>query len=124
LSFSQYFIGYGLYEDLDFTFRASRTGPLYVNTAALVNHYHAPGGRPNLFRYGKMVTRNGWYVWRVAYPKPSLKAKVKWYAISTLLALVRATNTVGLPLKISPIYEALGRLFGIFSLLLSKPSKY
>lgn len=123
ISFSEYFIGYGLYEDLDFTFRASRLGPLYVNTAALVNHYHAPGGRPNLFRYGKMVTRNGWYVWRVANPHPSFKAKAKWYAISSLLALVRAANAIGARPRLGPVQEAAGRFAGMLSVWADKPLK-
>jgi GT2 family glycosyltransferase len=123
LSFSQYFIGYGLYEDLDFTFRASRTGPLYVNTAALVNHYHAPGGRPNLFRYGKMVTRNGWYVWRVAYPKPSLKAKIKWHLITVLLAFVRITPLFSLNTRNykSSLEEFAGRISAWIALIFKTP---
>ena len=62
LRFSTYFEGYGLYEDADFTLKVSKIGKLYLNTAAKLNHYHAPSGRPNQFQYGKMVVRNGWYV--------------------------------------------------------------
>ena len=92
LSFSEYFEGYGLYEDMDFCLRASRIGQLYVNTAAGLYHHHEEKGRPNQFKYGKMVVRNGWYVWRVKYPKPTFRAVSKWYATSLLLALIRLGN--------------------------------
>jgi hypothetical protein len=36
-----------------------------LNTAAQLHHYHDVQGRPNQYQYGKMVVRNGWYVWRV-----------------------------------------------------------
>ena len=66
--FSDCFVGYGLYEDMDFCIRATRIGSLYVCTRARVAHYHAPSGRPNHFRYGCMVVRNGWFVWRRRKP--------------------------------------------------------
>ncbi|MEP6802943.1 MAG: glycosyltransferase family 2 protein, partial [Flavobacterium sp.] len=55
LSFSTYFEGYGLYEDADFTLRVSKTGNLYINTAAKLGHFHDESGRPNQYYYGKMV---------------------------------------------------------------------
>lgn len=85
IQFSTYFGGYGLYEDADFSIRLSKIGKLYCNTAAQLNHYHEPSGRPNQYQYGKMVVQNGWYVWRVKNPKPSFKTKIKWHAITLLL---------------------------------------
>ncbi len=113
LSFSPYFEGYGLYEDLDYCLRASRLGPLYVNTAAQLHHYHDEGGRPNLFKYGQMVVRNGWYVWRVKYPHPTIKARAKWYATSFLLALVRLGNAFTGKEKRLAVTEAGGRLYAL-----------
>jgi len=69
ISFSSFFEGYGLYEDFDFSVRASKYGKLITNTSARCEHHHAPGGRPNKFKYGKMVIWNGYYVWRLKYPK-------------------------------------------------------
>ena len=101
--FSTYFEGYGLYEDADFSLRIAKLGALYVNTSAQLSHHHDASGRPNKFKYGKMVVRNGWYVWRVKYPNPSLKAKFKWNAIVLLLAFIRFsnifTNNKELPIK-------------------------
>jgi GT2 family glycosyltransferase len=49
-----------LYEDTDFTLRVSKTGKLYLNTTAKLNHHHA-SGRPNQYQYGK----NGGAQWVV-----------------------------------------------------------
>jgi GT2 family glycosyltransferase len=121
LQFSTYFEGYGLYEDADFTLRLSKLGKLYVNTAACLGHFHDPSGRPNQFQYGKMVVRNGWYVWRVKYPNPSLIAAFKWHCITLLLSAIRFSNVVTTSDKMKAITEALGRLAGWISLLIKKP---
>ena len=119
--FSTYFEGYGLYEDADFTLRLSKTGKLYVNTSAQLGHFHNHSGRPNQYQYGKMVVRNGWYVWRVKYPNPSLKARFKWNAIVLLLTFIRFSNIFTTGKKQEALTESLGRLIGWFSLLLNKP---
>jgi GT2 family glycosyltransferase len=119
--FSTYFEGYGLYEDADFCLRLSKTGPLYVNTAAQLQHLHEPDGRPNQYNYGKMVVRNGWYVWRVAYPNPSLKAKLKWHAITILLTLIRFTNIFTTKQHKAAFTETLGRKVGWWSLFFDEP---
>lgn len=119
--FSTYFEGYGLYEDADFTLRLSKEGKLYVNTAATLGHYHDSSGRPNQYRYGKMVVRNGWYVWRVKHPHPCFKAKVKWHLITLLLTFIRLLNTFTTTKRKDAFFEFLGRLVGWFSLFLGKP---
>lgn len=119
--FSTYFEGYGLYEDADFTLRLSKTGKLYVNTKAQLGHYHDELGRPNKYQYGKMVVRNGWYVWRVKYPNPSLKAKFKWNAIVLLLTFIRFSNIFTTNKRMEAFSESAGRTVGWFSLLIKKP---
>ena len=119
--FSTYFRGYGLYEDADFTLRLSKTGKLYVNTAAQLGHYHDSSGRPNQYQYGKLVVRNGWYVWRVKHPKPSLNAKMKWHCITLLLAFIRFCNTFTTLQRKAAFTEFLGRTVGWFSLFFKKP---
>ncbi len=121
ISFSTYFDGYGLYEDMDFCLRASKIGQLYVNTAAQLYHHHEEGGRPNQFNYGKMVMRNGWYVWRVKYPSPSLNARIKWHAIAWLLTLVRMGNIVTTREKKEAFTETFGRIIGWCSLFIKRP---
>lgn len=119
--FSTYFEGYGLYEDADFTLRLSRTGKLFVNTKARLGHYHDESGRPNKYHYGKMVVRNGWYVWRVKYPKPSLKARFKWNAIILLLTFIRFSNIFTTNKRQEAFTESCGRLVGWMSLFFNQP---
>lgn len=119
--FSEYFEGYGLYEDADYTLRLSSIGKLFVNTAAQCEHHHEVSGRPNQFHYGKMVVKNGWYVWRVRWPKPSLKAKLKWHAIVWLLTMIRLTNVLTTSQRKKALTESLGRIVAWWQLIFIKP---
>jgi GT2 family glycosyltransferase len=121
IKFSAYFEGYGLYEDMDFCLRASRIGQLYVTTAAQVQHLHEASGRPHYIRYGKMMIRNGYYVWRLKYPKPGLTAKLKWSIINILLLLIRFGNAFDKNYRKESIKESVGRCAGLVSLIFSKP---
>lgn len=121
IKFSTYFEGYGLYEDADFSLRALQLGQNYIATSAQLSHFHDSSGRPNKYNYGKMVLRNGWYVWRIKYPKPSLIARIKWNAIAFLLTLIRFTNTFTTNKRKEAFTESLGRTVGWFSLLFNKP---
>ncbi|WP_166382111.1 glycosyltransferase family 2 protein [Polaribacter sp. 11A2H] len=123
IKFSEYFEGYGLYEDLEYCLRVSKVYNLYVNTSATLYHYHEEGGRPNKFAYGKMVVRNGWYVWRTKFPKPSFEARVKWNATVLLLMTIRFSNCLKGNKKKEAFTEALGRKIGWISLLFNKPLK-
>jgi GT2 family glycosyltransferase len=119
--FSTYFEGYGLYEDADFTLRVSKTGKLYLNTAARLGHYHDESGRPNKYHYGKMVVRNGWYVWHIKNPKPDRNAILKWHAITILLTAIRFSNIFTTNQKKAAFTEALGRTAGWWSLFFNTP---
>ncbi|PBJ13832.1 glycosyltransferase family 2 protein [Flavobacterium sp. ACN6] len=120
-SFSTYFEGYGLYEDADFSIRVAKAGKLYINTNAKLSHFHDSAGRPNQYRYGKMVVRNGWYVWRVKNPDPKIKDRFKWNAITVLLTLIRFSNALTEKDKKQVFNESIGRTFGWISLLFNKP---
>ncbi|MCW2119459.1 glycosyltransferase family 2 protein [Flavobacterium sp. 7A] len=121
ISFSTYFEGYGLYEDADFSLRALNYGQNAISTKAQLYHNHEPSGRPNQYHYGKMVVRNGWYVWRVKNPSPTLKAKLKWHSITIVLMLIRYSNVVTTKTKKEAFTEAIGRTVGWWSLLFNKP---
>lgn len=121
IKFSTYFEGYGLYEDADYSIRALAYGKNVINTKVKLQHFHEPGGRPNKFSYGKMVIRNGWYVWRTKYPNPSLKGRIKWNAIVFLLTCIRFTNIINTNKRKEAFTEALGRIVGWLSLIVSKP---
>jgi GT2 family glycosyltransferase len=119
--FSTYFEGYGLYEDADFSLRIAKIGKLYLNTAAKLNHYHDASGRPNQYQYGKMVVRNGWYVWRVKNPYPKIQHLFKWHTITILLTIVRFSNALTTPKRKEAFTESIGRTIGWWSLLFNKP---
>jgi glycosyltransferase involved in cell wall biosynthesis len=119
--FSTYFEGYGLYEDADFTLRLSKVGKLYINTNAQLGHYHDASGRPNKYDYGKMVVRNGYYVWRVKYLNPSFKAKIKWHLITLLLTAIRFTNVATTSKRKEALTETFGRISGWYSLFFNPP---
>ncbi len=119
--FSEYFEGYGLYEDADYTLRVSKTGKLYLNTAAQLQHFHNASGRPNQYKYGKMVVRNGWYVWRIKNPNPKFKEVLKWHSITLLLTIIRFSNTFTTHKRKEAFTEAMGRTFGWLSLFFVTP---
>ncbi|MDB2463044.1 glycosyltransferase [Algibacter sp.] len=121
LKFSTYFEGYGLYEDTDFSLRIAKQGSLYINTSAQLSHHHDNSGRPNKFKYGKMVVRNGWYVWRVKYASPNFKSRIKWHLTVLLLTIVRFTNIFTTKHKKEALTETLGRAVGWLSLLFNSP---
>lgn len=123
IKFSKFFEGYGLYEDADFSLRALQFGKNVINTNAKLNHYHDPSGRPNRFRYGKMVVQNGWYVWRIKNPNPKLMDRYKWNCITILLILIRFSNAITSNTERTQAFtEAYGRLNAYFSLVFNKPT--
>jgi GT2 family glycosyltransferase len=121
IKFSAFFEGYGLYEDADFSLRALKFGKNIISTKARLNHYHNQSGRPNKYSYGKMVLRNGWYVWRVKYPNPTFKARLKWHATAILLTKIRLLNVITTSERKEAFTESLGRIVGWFSLIFNAP---
>ncbi|TBX69243.1 glycosyltransferase family 2 protein [Flavobacterium silvisoli] len=121
IAFSHYFEGYGLYEDADFSIRAQAFGKNVINTKAQLSHFHDQAGRPNKYLYGKMVVRNGWYVWRVKYPNPGIKARFKWNVTVLLLAFVRFGNIFTTSKRTEAFTEFSGRCVGWLSLFFDKP---
>ena len=68
-----------------------------------------------------MVVRNGWYVWRVKHPNPSIKAQFKWHLITLLLTFIRFSNAITTSKRKESFSEFLGRSVGWFSLFFNKP---
>ena len=121
IKFSKFFEGYGLYEDADFSLRALKFGKNVINTKVRLSHFHDQSGRPNRYQYGKMVIRNGWYVWRIKNPTPNIKDRFKWNSITILLTLIRYSNIISGSNRKAALTEALGRTIGWWSLLFTKP---
>ena len=122
INFSEYFQGYGLYEDMDFCLRASKLGQLYLNTSAQVYHLHEESGRPDNFKYGKMVVENGWVVWKLKNPNPDIQSILKWNLITLLLATIRLKNAF-LDNERGAFKDALGRFIAWIKLGFFKPFK-
>lgn len=123
IKFSKFFEGYGLYEDADYSLRALNFGKNVINTNAKLSHFHDAAGRPNQFKYGKMVLRNGWYVWRIKNPNPNFEHRLKWNLITLLLIGIRFTNVLTGPKRTEAFTESLGRMVGFVSLIFSKPNR-
>jgi len=122
IQFSKFFEGYGLYEDADYSLRALKFGKNVINTKAKLSHFHDAAGRPNQYKYGKMVVRNGWYVWRIKNPNPKIKDRLKWNAITILLTLIRFTNVITGPKRKEAFSETMGRTVGYINLIFNKPN--
>ena len=71
--------------------------------------------------YGKMVIRNGWYVWRVKYPQPNFISILKWHVTALLLTLVRLSNSLNSSQKKAAFTESIGRIYGWWSLWWNLP---
>lgn len=121
ISFSEYFRGYGLYEDFDFCVRSLNYGELYINTAAQVWHYHDQSGRPNFFKYGKMVVRNGWFVWKGRFSYITPLNIFKWHMTTLLLANLRLVNSILGPDRKKSFLDYSGRMVGWVSLFFNSP---
>ena len=122
--FSSWFEGYGLYEDLDFCTRVVKAdGPLLLCTRAQLEHHHSPGGRPRPWRYGKMVVRNGWRVWRTRWPKPPIRSRLRWWTITWLLTMVRLLDVVRGPRRWHAVLEAFGRMHGALGVWVWPPPR-
>lgn len=119
IRFSSYFEGYGLYEDADFSVRALKYGKNVINTKVQLSHFHHPSGRPNQYQYGKMVVRNGWYVWRTKNPRPLLKDKLKWHSITLLLILIRFSNIFTAKNRKQAFTETFGRILGWIQIIIN-----
>lgn len=123
IKFSEYFQGYGLYEDMDFCLRASKLGQLYINTSAQVYHLHDESGRPDTYKYGKMVVENGWVVWKLKNPNPKLIDISKWNLIVLLLAIIRLKNSFFDNEK-GAFKDAMGRIVSWIKLGFKKPQYF
>jgi hypothetical protein len=119
--FSTYFEGYGLSKDVVFSLRALSYSQNYIHPRAQFEHYHESLDRPNNFKCGLMVIRNGCYVWLIKYTKSRMKTRIKWNATSFLLTLISFSNVIKGDHRKAAFTETTGRTIGWFSILVKKP---
>ena len=62
--FSLFFDGYAQGEDLEMSLRIGRRWKLAWSGDAHVGHFHAPGGRPDPVKKGRMEVRNRFFIWK------------------------------------------------------------
>ena len=72
--FDEYFDGYGLMEDVEFSYRISKYGELIYNPKAEVLHERVLSGKPNFEKLFMMNARNHRYV----FQKLVLRNKIDW----------------------------------------------
>jgi GT2 family glycosyltransferase len=86
--FHEGFHGYAQGEDLEFSLRVRRFGPLFLACEARLRHDVEPAARPDAFRLGYMAIRNRWVIHRrdVAYHRRGRAARFAWaWTLDTLL---------------------------------------
>lgn len=74
--------GAALFEDTEFSVRASAYGSLLVDPSAVLNHSYSSIERPNLPLYAHRFSRNRWYV---LVAKKKLYLDFLWYFLSVML---------------------------------------
>jgi hypothetical protein len=116
-----FFECYSLHEDADFSLGALTYGKNVSATNVLLAHHHDAAGIPSKFKYVKMVTRNGCYVWWVKYSNPNLIDCIKWNAIALVLISLRFVNVFTTQKRREAFTEALGRCYGLLSFIFNKP---
>jgi GT2 family glycosyltransferase len=95
--FDEWYDGYGLGEDLDFSYRVSRVWPLVQTPAARLEHRQSPAARDRAARLHEMSALNRYRFVRRHLP-PSLLtwAAFGWCQLGELLALVKAGDRAAL----------------------------
>lgn len=112
--------GYALYEDVHFSLRVATRYELGVMGNAVVQHHHAPGGRPK--RVGMALTR----VRRLALllrdcdPKPTLRRYAAFLGVTFVDILARAATAL-MQGRAKAVPGLLGSLLGWLSCVLAPP---
>jgi GT2 family glycosyltransferase len=95
--FDEWYDGYGLGEDLDFSYRVSREWPLVQTPAARLEHRQSPAGRERLPRLQEMSALNRYRFVRRHLPAgPLTWAAFAWGQVGELLSLLKAGDRAAL----------------------------
>lgn len=116
--------GSALFEDTEFSVRASKLGTLLVDPSAILNHAYSSVERPNLPLYAYRFSRNRWFVLRA---RGRLHVDGFWYWLSViflatlyLLSALRAKKSNDM----SELFLACSAtLTGAWDVLLKRPPK-
>lgn len=70
-------------------------------------------------RYGLAnIYLHGWFVWRRRWPNPPFSARLRWWEVTLLLASFRLLDP-----RNGGLVEALGRFWGMLTLISNKPAE-
>ena len=116
--FDEWFAGYGLGEDLEFSYRVGKTCKLAVVGEAQVQHLTAPPEQRDNYRFGQMEIVNRFYFVR---KNPELSIALFWWA-SFWQVLENAFRSV-IGLRKPYLVRVLGNLSGFVKALSSRTSR-
>lgn len=116
--FDEWFAGYGLGEDLEFSYRVGKAYRLAVVGEAQVQHLTAPPEQRDNYRFGEMEIVNRFYFVR---KNPELSIALFWWA-SFWQVLENAFRSV-IGLRKSYLVRVLGNLSGFVQVLSSRTGR-
>lgn len=116
--FEETFRGYGLYEDIDASFKAMRHGLLVGANRARIHHHRFPGGRPDPFNFALMTVLNRAFVMaRHSHGHPEarmLRRKTRNYALARMGMLVPKLSSRSARAGFRGTRTALGAIDALF----------
>lgn len=118
--FSLYFSGYSQSEDLEMSLRLGREWTLLWCGDAHVSHNHAPQGRPNAARKGRMEVRNRYFIWK-RYATPGMVDSVKFWLDFAYGMGVDVLEFAAHPTSSAPLHHVRGVLGGLVSCITDPP---
>ncbi len=121
MRFSEYFEGYSQGEDVEASLRAGREWKLACCGDAHILHLHAPGGRPVMFRRGRMDIVNKYFVWKRHTPEPSLRhSALFWLDVPFQIAMDTA-SWIRRPWLFTPLIRSAGLVYGALECVVRPP---
>ncbi len=118
--FSLYFSGYSQSEDLEMSLRLGREWTLLWCGDAHVSHNHAPQGRPDAARKGRMEVRNRYFIWK-RYVTPGIVDAVKFWLDFAYGVGVDVCEFAAHPTSAAPLRHARGVVGGLVSCITDPP---
>jgi len=118
--FSLYFSGYAQGEDLEMSLRIGRDWTLLWCGDAHVSHNHAPEGRPNAAKKGRMEVRNRYFIWE-RHAKPTASDSLRFWVDFAYGMAVDLLEFAAHPTSIAPLRHARGTIGGLLSCVIDRP---
>ncbi|HEX6809382.1 MAG TPA: glycosyltransferase [Gemmatimonadaceae bacterium] len=118
--FSLYFSGYAQGEDLEMSLRVGREWTLLWCGDAHLSHNHAPEGRPNAARKGRMEVRNRYFIWK-RHARPRAADSITFWLDFVYGMGVDGLEFAAHPTSMTPLQHARGVLGGWVSCLTDPP---